>query len=58
MEGGIRIERMEGGGVIYPVQPDMKTMSPLTTAREYPIWDSKGEPEDMSLRDILSERNW
>ena len=34
----------------HPVQPETKIMSPSTTAREYPIWASKGEPELISLR--------
>ncbi len=34
----------------YPVHPDTNTRSPLTTAREYPICASNGEPELMSVR--------
>jgi len=35
------------------VHPETKIKSPLTTAREYPIWDSKGEPEEIRVREAI-----
>jgi len=43
----------EEGPPTDPVQPDTKTKSPDTTAREYPICSSKVDPELMSLRSAM-----